>query len=117
VSDKIDIVLIASKFCRDWRNRKISHSDYLLATDDSAEPIEEASRLQVDEVFRLLSEFLNLFQEHYFNISSAFAMFESSRGSKSLLRIIDLGLESKKSIIERLRSGEISDSNLLRKDI
>jgi hypothetical protein len=117
VSLKVDAIMDATEFCRDWRNRFISHSDYDLATDELAKPLENASRAKVEVVLTLFGEYLNLYQNHYFNVTTVFSMIESRRSALSLLAVLDEGLESKKNRLERIRSGTYSEADLRKKEL
>ncbi len=47
VKSRVDAALEAAKFARDWRNRRISHTDLSLATMPDAEPLPPANLQQV----------------------------------------------------------------------
>jgi AbiU2 len=59
------IALKASEFCRDWRNRYTAHRDLSLALNALAEPLAEASKKQMDEALKALSDVLNAVEIYY----------------------------------------------------
>jgi hypothetical protein len=117
VKVKTNELMEATIFCRDWRNRYISHTDYFLTTDENAKPLEVASKEKMNLVFTLFQELINIFQNHYFNVTTAFDMVENRKGAISLLYVLDEGIESRKIREDRIRSGIYSESDLRRKSI
>lgn len=117
VKVKTNELMEAIIFCRDWRNRYISHTDYILTTDENAKPLEVASKEKMNLVFTLFQELINIFQNHYFNVTTAFNMVENRKGAISLLYVLDEGIESRKIREDRIRSGIYSESDLRRKSI
>ena len=52
--ERIADALVATEFCRDWRNRHIAHRDLQLALKQGAEPLKPASRSKVREALEAL---------------------------------------------------------------
>jgi hypothetical protein len=117
VTGKINDLMEATEFCRDWRNRYITHTDYLLTIDENAKPLEVANKEKLVVVFTLFQELINIFQNHYFNVTTEFGMLENRKGANALLYILDEGIESRRLREERIKSGHYSESDLRRKSI
>ena len=117
VEVKIKEINLSTDFARDWRNRHISHKDYLLATKNDARPLLEASQEKLKKVFAQFEEFINLFQNQYFNTTTYFDGLESHRGALSLLYVLDEGNDAIIEREKRIRSGNYSKSDIKRKDI
>ena len=106
-----------SEFARDWRNRYISHEDFDLAVDQNAKPLSEATRENVERFIGQFQEYINLYENFYFNSTTAFGAFSSRKSAKSLLYILDEGFEAKEERMKRLRSGSLNESDLRRKKL
>jgi hypothetical protein len=53
-------------FCRDWRNRRIAHTDRALSlTPELSKPLDEATREKLQEALRAIGNVLNAASEHY----------------------------------------------------
>jgi hypothetical protein len=102
--------LNASAFCRDWRNRHIAHQDLLLALEQDAKPLEEASRQKVREALKALESVLNAVSAHYLDSQTSFKFYSAHVGAMSLLYHLDYGLKAESLRRERLESGQY-DSN------
>ncbi|OZA95809.1 MAG: hypothetical protein B7X59_11000 [Polaromonas sp. 39-63-203] len=95
VSASVSGALLASEFCRDWRNRQ--------------------SRLKVKEALDGLSEVLNVLTRHYFDSTTIFDLDlhvgGGPGGAMSLLYFIDLGVQADKSREARLKSGHFDPND------
>ncbi len=121
VSSSVKDALLASEFCRDWRNRHLAHRDLDLALKRGAKPLETASRLKVKEALDGLSNVLNALSQHYFDSSTMFDLDlrigGGSGGAMSLLHIIDVGVQAEKSQKERRRSGHFDPNDYRPRDL
>lgn len=121
VSSLVKDALLASEFCRDWRNRHLAHRDLDLALKRGAKPLETASRLKVKEALDGLSNVLNALSQHYFDSSTMFDLDlrigGGSGGAMSLLHIIDVGVQAEKSQKERRRSGHFDPNDYRPRDL
>ncbi|MDP9120057.1 MAG: hypothetical protein M3O15_01620 [Acidobacteriota bacterium] len=102
VGERVDEAISASRFCRDWRNRHIAHSDFHLALEQEAKPLEPASRQGIQQAVAALDAVLNVMSQHYLLGPIAFGKF--NRGAESLLYVLDAGLHAEDARQERLRS-------------
>jgi hypothetical protein len=64
-----------SAFARDWRNRRIAHSELALAVNASATPLVGASRQNVENVLELVRSILNTIRSKYFDDEFDFSIF------------------------------------------
>ena len=80
-------------FCRDWRNRRIAHSDLLLALERPTTPLADASRLKVKTALVSLTAVLNAVAGHYSQIPRAASMGARINGAVSLLYVLNDGVK------------------------
>jgi hypothetical protein len=114
VARSVETVVQESKFCRDWRNRHIAHRDLVLALKQPTDPLESASRKQVNEVLDSIAKVLNAVQSHYCNSETHFRTGIGPGGSLSLLYALGDGFRMQAIRRERLERGEISDADFPR---
>jgi AbiU2 len=107
----VDIVLSASKFCVDFRNRHIAHRDLDLAINKEASPLEPPSRMQVNEALRAIVNVLNAVDVRYAGSESYF-LNPTRQGAVQLLHVLDAGVKKQQEWEERRRKGDwaIDDS-------
>jgi len=110
----INEIIIESDFCRDWRNRHISHNDFKLSIDNqNAVPLKLASRLKLKTVIQKVDELVHLFEFKYFNSQTGFQYMKSDRGALNLLHLIENGLRYNALQREKRKLGESLDDNNL----
>ena len=107
----VDTAVMESKFCRDWRNRHIAHRDLDLATNKSASPLERASRMQVKQVLKAITDTLHAVEDHYTGSETHFEGVHQAGGAVSLLYVIDEGIRAQAERKERRRRGDASGSD------
>jgi hypothetical protein len=105
--------LKASEFSRDWRNRYIAHRDLSLALNAPAEPLAEASKKQMDEALKALSNVLNAVEVHYKKSETRFDMKARHGGAVNLLYVLYDGAKAQDARAKRLEAGEPSEEDLL----
>jgi HEPN superfamily AbiU2-like protein len=94
-----------SAFARDWRNRRIAHSDLALALEQqSATPLATASRKAVNDALAAFVALLNSVQVHYLR-SEAMYELHTHGDAVSLLYVLRDGLKSDEERMKRLKSG------------
>jgi hypothetical protein len=92
-------------FARDWRNRRIAHTDLVLAVQQmSATPLASASRQNVKDALHAIVKLLNAVQEHYARSESMYELHPPGN-AESLLCVLRDGLQVEARRIERLDSG------------
>jgi AbiU2 len=97
--------LLASEFCRDWRNRHIAHRDLTLALGQGAEPLKSASRLNFSRALKAIADVLNAVAKQYRVPTTCFDLGAESGGAMSLLYALDVGIHEQRAKSERMRSG------------
>jgi AbiU2 len=107
------IALKASEFCRDWRNRYIAHRDLSLALNALAEPLAEASKKQMDEALKALSDVPNAVGIYYKKSETRFDMAARHGGAVNLLYVLYDGAKAQDARAKRLEAGEPSEEDLL----
>lgn len=101
---EIDKAKLSAQFCRDWRNRKISHSDFLLKTGKNTKQLEKATKEKVDNALSSIANVLNLLSSKYKNSTTYFEfVIESYGNSETLLYYLYYGLKAVKEREERIR--------------
>jgi AbiU2 len=105
VESLVGEALVATEFCRDWRNRHIAHRDLRLALERGAEPLKPASRLKVREALTALAAILNAVSHHYLDSTTVFEFGARHGGAVSLLYVLDAGLHAERARHQRLKDG------------
>ncbi len=100
-----------SGFCRDWRNRRIAHSDLKLATEEGAKPLEEASRINMDDALKAIAEVLNEVSKEYMQETSIFDGGIIPGGVEHLLYIVNDGLKAEEYQREQRMKGEYREED------
>ena len=100
-----DAAQTATGFCRDWRNRRISHLDLDLALGQPAQPLSPASRDDVTKALASLTQILDAVSIHYQNSTTAFSLTNTIRGAKSLLYVMDDGIKAENERRKELENG------------
>jgi hypothetical protein len=65
LADLVDKAHAACTVARDWRNRRIAHSDLTLALATSKDPLDGVSRADVEKALEAFRKALNLVEGHY----------------------------------------------------
>jgi len=109
----------ASAFARDWRNRRIAHSDLKLMLLLSAEPLAAASRSHVQSTLSALAAVLNCISNSYLNSTTMFefCLEPSPGGALTLLHYLHDGQEAKTSRKERVESGIFSPEDIQKRNL
>jgi hypothetical protein len=105
VEQAISDVLKSCDFAKDWRNRRISHSDLDLSMGASSQPLADASRAKVREALKGLCKVLNLVEGHYTDSTVMYDFIEPRGGSKSLLYVLKNGIRADAARRKRLIEG------------
>jgi hypothetical protein len=113
----VETAMNKTTFCRDWRNRRIAHSDLDLAMNKSATPLKPASRKQVTEALSAIADVLNKVDECYTNSKTHFKGGNITGNAESLLHVLDDGLRAQAEREERISRGEFSEEDLSPRDL
>jgi hypothetical protein len=112
-----DKAITAATFCRDWRNRRIAHSDLSLAVDPHPTPLEPASREKVKIALNALVDVLNAVSQHYMDTSNVFDLPGYHGDAGSLLYVLDDGVRAEAERRDRLKRSEVRDDDFRRRDL
>jgi len=111
----IDAALVACDAARDWRNRRIAHSDLALAISTSADRLPDISRGDVEAALAAVRAVLHRVESHYFDSETAYEHFIASGGeADSLVYCLKAGLRAEEKRLERLRDGTWTQEDLVR---
>lgn len=65
VADLVTEAVRRTKFARDWRNRRLAHRDLAHAKDPQVKPLASASRGDVEDALKAITEVVNMIEFHY----------------------------------------------------
>jgi len=103
IVDAINIAKLASNFCRDWRNRRLAHLDYLLSTNKETKQLEVANKQKVENALSSIAEVLNIISYKYKKSTTAFNFSGGTPGNAdSLLYYLYYGLKAERDKRERI---------------
>lgn len=88
-SNLVDKAKEKTKFCRDWRNRRIAHRDLSLYTNQECLPLEKANIRKVDEAMGAIVNVINKLEKHYENTYTSFNAGGPIAGASSLTYILE----------------------------
>jgi hypothetical protein len=111
----VSLLVIAkdkTEFCRDWRNRYIAHNDLDLSLDRAAKPLADASRLQVKEALKAISDVMNAVDFHYFHSETRYDLGGTHGGAMTLLYALHRGKKLQDERMKRLEAGEFNEDDL-----
>lgn len=117
LSGLIKLAIQSTEFCRDWRNRRIAHTDLHLAIEAGINPLKPASRKLVKEALSTLVNVLNAITQHYQDSESFFDVPACDGGGESLLYVIDDGLRADEERRKRIERGGYNKEDLATRDI
>ncbi len=117
ISEKINVAVEKTKFCRDWRNRRIAHNDLSLALDSGAVPLEPASRANIKDALKSIVSVLNIIEEHYMDNTTDFDVIKGCYGAEALLYVLDDGLRASKERKKRIEARTYTPDDLRHQDL
>jgi AbiU2 len=98
------------EFCRDWRNRRIAHSELALSVEVGIRPLKPASRDGVNRALQSLTDVLNAVTNHYTQ-STTFFEGVNSGSAVNLLYVIHEGLKGREQRRARWKKGEYAEDD------
>lgn len=113
----VDEAHAKTAFARDWRNRRIAHSDLALKLEEGAKPLVHASRAAVRSALQAIAAALNSCLRHFKDSEILFEPPPSVSDAEALLYVIRDGLKAEKARGERVRSGTDADADLGLRDV
>jgi hypothetical protein len=97
-------------FAREWRNKRFAHHDLLLATqDDSATPLQAASKDSVKAALAALAAVLNAVELHYFKGGTVFDEVAVHNGANTLLYILGFGVKARSEMQAKIAVGKFEN--------
>jgi len=114
---KIDKAKTNSKFCRDWRNRRIAHHDLKLAIEDGISPLMPASRKAINDALSSIVDVMNQVSLHYQDSNTIFDVHNRLGGGESLLYIIDDGLRLGEKRKAKIKNGNFKEDDFRSREI
>jgi AbiU2 len=109
----VDKALNASKFCLDWRNRRIAHCDLdLRINNEPARPLEPADKEKVREALIAIREVLTEFEQRRFDIDTVVYIGSiTPRGAFELLPVLYFGIREQAKAEERIRCRKATEKD------
>lgn len=119
VEQLVKIALEKTEKCRERRNRRIAHDDLWLALNDpKAKPLDEPSKIEIDEAVQSIGAVLQAVNVYYFDADMIFKMLGPRiHGFVELLYIMHDGLKAREEWEKRLRSGRGTDDDFNRDEL
>lgn len=111
VSNIVKEIINDSLFCRDRRNRLISHLDKELALNQSATPLKSANRNKVNALLKKFEQLISTIEHHYFDAETYFGI-QRSEGSL-LLKWAEDGLRFDNLKWKYIETGKLDPSDFI----
>jgi AbiU2 len=108
----LDLAMIKTNFCRDWRNRRFAHLDLALAIDDKAAPLEIADKDKVKDALKSFADVLNAVERHYFKGLTSFDAIAAKNGAATLLHVLGDGVKQKQRREKLIAERKFDDLDL-----
>jgi hypothetical protein len=96
--------LSEAAFARDWRNRRLAHSDLGLALG-GAQPLAEASRQHMETVLSSMRNVMNAVNQHHWNSTTAYEHFLSTDNAEALVYHLRVARKAEAKRNDRLNRG------------
>ncbi len=92
----VDLAVDKTGFARDWRNRRLAHSDLALALNPAVQPLATSSRHDVEDALAALRDVMNCVESHYVGCPVSYEhAIEPLGGATSLLAYLQRGREAR----------------------
>lgn len=111
VAALVSAAVASSEFARDWRNRRIAHSDLSLHTAQAPLPLAHASRASVIAALESLTALLKRIHEHYFKSDIDLNFVGEPGDAEALLRVLADGIEASRARWQRLEDGTLNTAD------
>ena len=112
VGDLVARTLTEATFARDWRNRKLAHTDLRLALDDGAEPLAQVSRQHMETVLSCMRDAMNAVNRRYWDSTTAYEVFFSIHNAETLIYFLCAAHKAEAAREDRLRRGIVLSEDL-----
>jgi hypothetical protein len=102
IQEFVDSAMAKTEFARDWRNRKLAHTELPPLPGQIAKPLAPASRQHVEEALAALRAVMSCLESNYLECTIGYEhAIEPLGGAASLLRVLRDGREAQ---IQHFRS-------------
>ena len=108
----IETTVEKAEFCRDWRNRRIAHTDLKLSLSEPAVPLKPVSREKVKAVLESISSIMNVIAREFMDTIIIFDGLPKLKGAEALLYILDDGIKAEKRRRERIIARKFTDDDI-----
>lgn len=108
----VDIALTKTEFARDWRNRKLAHTDLALAIEQGATPLTMASREKIVQAIDAIAAVLNRIERHFKDSTIHYGLMSHPSDAGALLYVLGDGLKAGKQRQARLEEGRPTGDDL-----
>ena len=117
VQNLIALAIAKAEFCRQWRDRRIAHSELRLAIDEGVKPLPPASRRDVREAIGSIDDVLNAVTSHYLDSTTHFDVVQQANGAEALLYVLDDGLRADAERTARIHRKEYRKEDIAVRDL
>jgi hypothetical protein len=116
VEKKISALVVKAAAANTWRNRRIAHTDLLLALDRPTEPLPVVTREAIEEWLAALADVMNTVELPYTNGTTAYSHSISTHGARELLFWLRDGLRREEDRRKAMDAGKY-DARLFNDDL
>src|SRR5262245_18340275 len=89
----------ATRFVRDWRDRRLAHRDFSHAQDPTAKPLTAGSRASVEVALKAVRDLMQIPEGHFCDAEKSYDCLASAQGGPwDLLYHLDAGLDTIRSL-------------------
>lgn len=117
VAELVKIAIQETAFCRDWRNRRIAHTDLKLALREPAKPLAKAEKEHVEAALKAIVNAMNAVDQHFTDSETRYDLLQPHHGAVALLYVLDDGLRAQERREERLRNRKPKEDDFRIRDL
>lgn len=85
LGNDLSLIITSCESFREWRNRKIAHSDLDIALKVSSDPLPGISRATIEKSLEKVRDFMNRINNHFFDSHTIYEHFITHSGGDVLL--------------------------------
>ncbi|MBA7589297.1 hypothetical protein ES708_31379 [subsurface metagenome] len=113
ITSLVEEAVKATTFARDWRNRKLAHTDLKLALNQKAKPLATANRKKVTDAIKAVSIIIQRLSKYYFE-PVLYPFLKNPFGeADSLLYVVRGGLKADEERRVRIEEGKHSPEDII----
>jgi AbiU2 len=103
VLNLVKAAVASAEFCRARRHRRIAHNALDLSLGVQTDPLPDLTRENIAAAIVSLAKVLNAVSFHYVNSTTEFGLGSNSGGARSLIRILEDGVQKKSERIAEMK--------------